>query len=294
MNKALRNPWIYAAFIAPTLALYVLFFLYPVFQSLYYGFYQWDGITDKVFIGLDNFTRLLHDKVFEKAFWNNMYFLIFSLVVNIPLVIVISVLISKVNRLRSFYKSAVFVPVVISTSTVAILFGVLYNYESGMINQVLRSVGLDSWAQEWLSDPKLAMLSLLLANAWQNIGFFIVLCLAAILNIPREIVEAANIDGATSWRETRLITLPLIRPVMFVMLLLSVSGTMKVLDIVQIMTNGGPFQSTEVMSTYMLKVGFRSGELGYGSAIGVAMFIIILMMTGILQLISRRREEVRY
>ncbi|WP_127532578.1 carbohydrate ABC transporter permease [Paenibacillus kobensis] len=294
MNKALRNPWIYAAFIAPTLALYLLFFLYPVVQSLYYGFYQWDGITDKIYIGFDNFTRLLHDKVFIKSFWNNMYFLVFSLVINIPLVVLISILISKVNRLRSFYKSAVFVPVVISTSTVAILFGVLYNYESGMINQVLRSIGLDSWAQEWLSDPKLAMLSILIANAWQNIGFFIVLCLAAILNIPREIVEAANIDGATSWRETRLITLPLIRPVMFVMLLLSVSGTMKVLDIVQIMTNGGPFQSTEVMSTYMLKVGFRSMELGYGSAIGVAMFIIILVMTGILQLISRRREEVQY
>lgn len=294
MNKALRNPWIYAAFIVPTIALYVLFFVYPVLVSLYYGFYQWDGITDKVFIGIDNFTRLLKDEVFGKAFWNNMYFLVFSLVVNIPLVIAISIAISKVRRMRNFYKSAVFVPVVISTATVAILFGVLYNFESGLINQVLRMIGGESWAQEWLSNPKLAMLSILVANAWQNIGFFIVLCLAAILNIPREIVEAANIDGATSWRETRLITLPLIRPVMFVMLLLSVSGTMKVLDIVQIMTGGGPYQSTEVMSTYMLKVGFRSMELGYGSAIGVAMFIIILIMTGILQLISRRREEVQY
>ncbi|EFM08864.1 binding-protein-dependent transport systems inner membrane component [Paenibacillus curdlanolyticus YK9] len=294
MNKALRNPWTYAAFILPTLALYVLFFIYPVIVSLYYGFFQWDGITDKVFIGFDNFTRLLKDEVFIKSFWNNMYFLVFSLVVNIPLVLLISILISKVRRMRDFYKSAVFVPVVISTATVAILFGVLYNYESGLINQVLRAIGPESWAQEWLSNPKLAMLSILIANAWQNIGFFIVLCLAAILNIPREIVEAANIDGATSWRETRLITLPLIRPILFVMLLLSVSGTMKVLDIVQIMTNGGPFQSTEVMSTYMLKVGFRSMELGYGSAIGVAMFIIILVMTGVLQLISRRREEVQY
>lgn len=224
---------------------------------------------------------------------NNFYFMAFSLIVNIPVVFLISILISKVKRMRGFYKSAVFVPVVISTATVAILFGVLYNYDSGMINQFIRLVAPEEWAREWLSDPKLALLSILVANAWQNIGFFIVLCLAAILNIPREIVEAAKIDGVNGWQETWTVTLPLIRPVLFVMLLLSVSGTMKVLDIVQIMTNGGPFQSTEVMSTYMLKVGFRSMELGYGSAIGVAMFIIILVLTGILQRITKR-EEVQY
>jgi ABC-type sugar transport systems, permease components len=293
MNKTLRNPFTYIAFIIPTLVLYALFFVYPVIVSFVYGFFQWDGITQKVFIGLDNFTRLWNDHVFLKSLANNFYFMAFSLVVNIPLVFLISILISKVGRMRDFYKSAVFVPVVISTATVAILFGVLYNYDSGLINQFIRLVAPDSWAREWLSDPKLAMLSILIANAWQNIGFFIVLCLAAILNIPKEIVEASKIDGVNGWNETWLITLPLIRPVLFVMLLLTVSGTMKVLDIVQIMTNGGPFQSTEVMSTYMLKVGFRSMELGYGSAIGVTMFILILVLTGILQKLTKH-EEVQY
>ncbi|MCK9859356.1 MULTISPECIES: carbohydrate ABC transporter permease [Paenibacillus] len=293
MNKALRNPYTYIAFILPTLVLYALFFVYPVIVSFVYGFFQWDGITQKVFIGLDNFTRLWKDDVFLKSLANNFYFMAFSLIVNIPLVFLISILISKVGRMRDFYKSAVFVPVVISTATVAILFGVLYNYDSGLINQFIRLVAPDSWAREWLSDPKLAMLSILIANAWQNIGFFIVLCLAAILNIPKEIVEASKIDGVNGWSETWLITLPLIRPVLFVMLLLTVSGTMKVLDIVQIMTNGGPFQSTEVMSTYMLKVGFRSMELGYGSAIGVTMFILILVLTGILQKLTKH-EEVQY
>ncbi|MCM3629029.1 sugar ABC transporter permease [Paenibacillus glycanilyticus] len=293
MNKALRNPLTYIAFIIPTLVLYALFFVYPVIVSFVYGFFQWDGITEKVFIGVDNFTRLWKDDVFLKSLANNFYFMAFSLVVNIPLVFLISILISKVGRMRDFYKSAVFVPVVISTATVAILFGVLYNYDSGLINQFIRLVAPDSWAREWLSDPKLAMLSILIANAWQNIGFFIVLCLAAILNIPKEIVEASKIDGVNGWSETWLITLPLIRPVLFVMLLLTVSGTMKVLDIVQIMTNGGPFQSTEVMSTYMLKVGFRSMELGYGSAIGVTMFILILVLTGILQKLTKH-EEVQY
>ncbi|ACT00131.1 carbohydrate ABC transporter permease [Paenibacillus sp. JDR-2] len=293
MNKALRNPYTYIAFILPTLVLYALFFVYPVIVSFVYGFFQWDGITQKVFIGLDNFTRLWKDHVFLKSLTNNFYFMAFSLIVNIPLVFLISILISKVGRMRDFYKSAVFVPVVISTATVAILFGVLYNYDSGLINQFIRLVAPDSWAREWLSDPKLAMLSILIANAWQNIGFFIVLCLAAILNIPKEIVEASKIDGVNGWSETWLITLPLIRPVLFVMLLLTVSGTMKVLDIVQIMTNGGPFQSTEVMSTYMLKVGFRSMELGYGSSIGVTMFILILVLTGILQKLTKH-EEVQY
>ncbi|CAM4260007.1 raffinose/stachyose/melibiose transport system permease protein [Paenibacillus endophyticus] len=293
MNRALKNPITYVAFIIPTLALYALFFVYPVIVSFFYGFFRWDGITEKVFIGFDNFTRLWQDEVFRKALVNNFYFMAFSLIVNIPLVFLISIIISKVRRMRDFYKSAVFVPVVISTATVAILFGVLYNYDSGMINQFIRLVAPDDWAREWLSDPKLAMLSILIANAWQNIGFFIVLCLAAILNIPKEIVEASKLDGVNGWQETWSITLPLVRPILFVMLLLTVSGTMKVLDIVQIMTNGGPFQSTEVMSTYMLKVGFRSLELGYGSAIGVAMFIIILVLTGILQRITKS-EEVQY
>ncbi|RCW43422.1 carbohydrate ABC transporter permease [Paenibacillus prosopidis] len=293
MNKPLKNPITYLTFIIPTFVLYAVFFVYPVIVSFYYGFFEWDGITEKVFVGFDNFTQLWKDEVFRKAIVNNFYFMAFSLIVNIPLVFLISIMISKIRRMRGFYKSAVFVPVVISTATVAILFGVLYNYDSGLINQFIRLVAPEEWAQEWLSNPKLALLSILVANAWQNIGFFIVLCLAAILNIPREIVEAAKIDGVNGWQETWTITLPLIRPVLFVMLLLSVSGTMKVLDIVQIMTNGGPFQSTEVMSTYMLKVGFRSMELGYGSAIGVAMFIIILVLTGILQRITKR-EEVQY
>ncbi|AZN42739.1 carbohydrate ABC transporter permease [Paenibacillus albus] len=293
MNHTLRNPWVYALFVIPTLLLYGLFFIYPVIVSFIYGLYQWDGVTDKVFIGIDNFSSLLHDAIFLKSLGNNFYFMAFSLVVNIPLVFLIAILISKVRRFRGFYKSAVFVPVVISTTTVAILFGVLYNYDSGLINQVLRLIGGESWAREWLSDPHLAMLSILIANAWQNIGFFIVLCLAAVLNIPKEIGEAAKIDGVNGWSETWRITLPLIRPVMFVMLLLTVSGTLKVLDIVQIMTNGGPFQSTEVMSTYALKIGFRSLQLGYGSAIGVAMFVIILIMTAALQRVSKS-EEVQY
>ncbi|NBD27346.1 carbohydrate ABC transporter permease [Paenibacillus glycinis] len=293
MNKALRNPWTYAAFVVPTLLLYALFFVYPVIVSFIYGLYRWDGVSPKVFIGIDNFKRLLQDAVFLKALGNNLYFMAFSLIVNIPLVFLIAVAISKVRRMRGFYKSAVFIPVVISTATVAILFGVLYDYESGLINQALRLVGGDGWALEWLSKPNLAMLSILIANAWQNVGFFIVLCLAAILNIPREITDAAKIDGVNGWSETRLVTLPLIRPILFVILLLTVSGTLKVLDIVQIMTNGGPFQSTEVMSTYMLKVGFRSLELGYGSAIGVAMFVITMIMTGVLQRMSKS-EEVQF
>ncbi|MFC4810839.1 carbohydrate ABC transporter permease [Paenibacillus sp. GCM10023250] len=287
MNKTLRNPWIYAAFVLPTLLLYALFFVYPVIVSFAYGLFRWDGISERTFVGFDNFRRLLRDAAFGRAFGNNLLFMAFSLAVNIPLVLAVAIAIAKVRRLRGFYKSAVFVPVVISTAIVAILFGVLYDYDAGLINQALRLVGGESWAREWLADPHLAMLAILIANAWQNVGFFIVLCLAAILNIPGEVSAAARIDGANGWRETRLITLPLIRPVLFVMLLLSVSGTLKVLDIVQIMTNGGPFRSTEVMSTYMLKVGFRSLELGYGSAIGVAIFIITLVMTGMLQRIAR-------
>jgi len=282
---------VYIAFLLPTLALYVLLSVYPVVVSFTYGLYQWDGITAKIFIGLDNFVRLWKDEVFLKAMANNFYFMAFSLFVNIPIVFVMAILISKVSRLRQFYKSAVFVPVLVSTATAALLFSVLYNYDAGLINQLIRLVAPDSWAREWLSDPRLAMLSILTVNAWQNIGFFIILALAAILNIPKEIVEAARIDGVNGWTEAWHITLPLTMPTLFVMLLLTVSGTMRVVDIVQIMTGGGPYQATEVMSTYMMKVGFNFMELGYGSAIGSTMFLVILVLTGILHLMMRGRNK---
>ncbi|UFJ39544.1 sugar ABC transporter permease [Brevibacillus humidisoli] len=294
MNKVLTRLFLFLMFLLPAILLYIVFMGIPIVESLYYGFFQWDGISQKKFIGLHNFMELLSDETFRKAFLNNIYFILFSTFIGLPIIICISFMLSRVRRFRQFYRTGVFLPTILSTAVVGVLWLFIYHPDVGLLNTVLRLLNLDSLTQYWLSDPNWAMISILIANAWQWNGFYIVLILAAILNIPREIDEAADIDGASALHKLRFITLPLIRPVLVVIFMLSVSGSMKALDIVLVMTEGGPFGTTEVMATYMLKKAFQEYQYGYGSAIAVAIFILTLLFAWVIQLLSRKQKEVEY
>lgn len=292
MNKTLRNPWTYFAFVLPTLILYGLFFLIPLANSVKYGFTRWDGVNAPEFTGLANFIEAFQDERVWGALKNNLYFIFFSVFLQIPLIIVLAILISNIERLKGFYKTTVFVPSILSTAVVGVLWSFIYHPEIGLLNQLLDSVGLDKWKHTWLAEDGTAMLAVLFTNGWQWVGFYVVLVLAAILGISREIYEAAEIDGATGVRKAWTITVPLIRPVILVIVLLSITGAMKALDIVMVMTNGGPAGLTEVMATYMIKQGTRLNEYGYANAIAILIFLFTLLLTLVFQLVSKRVEEV--
>jgi raffinose/stachyose/melibiose transport system permease protein len=289
MNKTLRNPYVYLLFVLPTIALYSLFFVYPVLQSVFYGLTDWDGLSPARYTGFGNFEKAFNDEDFWISVKNNLYFILFSVFVQVPLIIAFSLLISGVKRLQGFYKTTVFMPSILSTSIIGILWGFMYHPSIGLFNSFLGWFGLEPIY--WLSDTKWAMLSILITNAWQWMGFYIVLVLAAILAIPKEINEAAEIDGATGFQRAYRITTPLIMPVISVVIMLSIAGAMRVVDIVLVMTNGGPAGATEVMASYMVNKAIRFGQYGYGTALSIMIFIIALLLTAIYQIVFARRQE---
>ncbi|MDP4096771.1 sugar ABC transporter permease [Paenibacillus sp. P96] len=290
MNKAMRNPAIYIAFILPALVLIFMFFIYPIFSSIYYSFTSWNGVSaHPKWIGVGNYVKALGDDRFWSSTLNNVWFIVFSIGIQVPLIILFSLLIANVRRLQGLYKTAVFLPSIMSTAVIGILWGFIYEPNIGLMNKLLGLFGIDPVF--WLSDEKVAMLSILITNAWQWTGFYIVMVLAAILAIPRELGEAAAMDGANRIQQSVFIILPLIRPIISVVVMLSIAGAMKAADIVIVMTKGGPAGSTDVLATYMIKYAITNFKYGYGNTVAVLIFVITLVLTVLYQLIFARRSE---
>ncbi|QGQ96759.1 sugar ABC transporter permease [Paenibacillus psychroresistens] len=293
MNKTLRNPWTYVLFMLPLLLLYVMFFIYPMISAFLKGFTKWNGLTEAQFNGLANFKHAFADVKFWDSAKNNGYFILFSVFVQVPLIIFFSLLISNVKKLKGLYKTAVFIPSVMSTAVIGILWSFIYEPDIGLFNLILEKIGFQPVM--WLSDSNWAMFSILITNAWQWTGFYIVMVLAAIMSIPREIDEAAIVDGASAFKRATRITVPLIMPIISVVIMLSIAGAMKAADIIIVMTKGGPGGVTDVMATYLIKYGITNVKYGYGNSIAVLIFVFTLILTVLYQfLIARRVERVEY
>jgi len=290
MNRILRNPWIYSIMIIPTLALYTLFFIYPMATSSYYAFTDWNGLNQASFVGLDNFIRVFSDKDFINAIYNNFIFIGFSIFIQVPLIILFALLISSVKRFQGIYKTTVFIPSILSTSVIGILWGFILHPNIGPVNQFLSLFGIEPIF--WLAESKWAMVSILVVNAWQWMGFYIVLVLAAILALPKEMNEAAEIDGATGIQRALYITVPLIKPIISVVVMLSIAGAMRVVDIVLVMTKGGPVGATEVMASYLVNEAMGvNPSYGVGTAISLIIFAFALVLTGIYQATLAKTKE---
>ncbi|AJY76914.1 carbohydrate ABC transporter permease [Paenibacillus beijingensis] len=289
MDKTLKNPLTYLLFVLPAIALYVLFFIYPMLTTFYYGFTDWDGLNPAKFNGFDNFAKAFKDDLFVHAIRNNMIFILASVLIQVPLIIFFALMISGVKRLQRFYKTTVFMPSILSTSVIGILWGFIYEPDIGLLNQFLGLFGIEPIY--WLAERQTAMIAVLITNAWQWMGFYIILVLAAILALPKELNEAAAIDGATGIQRAFNITVPLIRPIISVVIMLSIAGAMRVVDIVLVMTNGGPAGETEVMASYMVSHAIQSGQYGFGTSIAILIFLFALVLTALYQLLFARKQE---
>lgn len=293
MRSTMKNPYIYIVFVIPSLFLYFLFFIWPMLTSVGYGFTNWTGLGETKYVGFDNFQRAFEDSSFWNSVKNNVYFILFSVFIQVPIIIFIAILIGNVKRFQGFYKTTVFVPAILSTAVIGILWAFMYDPDVGVVNKMLSVFGVEPIY--WLADMKWALWAVLITNAWQWMGFFIVLVLASILAIPKELNEAAEIDGATGFQKAIRITVPLIKPIISVIVMLSIAGAMKVVDIVLVMTNGGPIGATDVMASYMVNRAVRYGDYGYGMALSIMIFVIALLLTAIYQLtFGRTNERVEY
>lgn len=290
MELTHKNKFMILLGILPALSIYLVFCIIPIIFSVFFSLTDWDGLTQFNFIGLANFARLLRDKIFWNAFKNNIIVVLASIFGQVPLGLMLALILNKKIKGTKFFRTVIFMPVVLSTVIVSLVWNMVYNYQVGLLNRFLDFIGLGMFAQNWLGDPKLAMLSVSITIIWQYIGLYTVVFLAALQNVPEEIMEAAEIDGATGWKKTFYVTIPMIWDSIIVALIYCISGSLRSFDLIFLMTNGGPAHATEVMAIYMYNKAFSSFRYGYASAISIMILVMSLVLIFFVNKIMRREN----
>lgn len=267
-----------SAYIAvlPALALFALFVIIPVFEGLWVSLHRWDGLSPMVWTGLDNYGYVLNDGIFWEAMWHTILFAIVTTVAKNALGLGLAVLLNRPLRGRSFFRTVAFMPVTLAFVMIGILWSWVYNPIFGILDGALDAVGLGSLAQGWLSDPNIALFSIMVVDIWKWTGFHMVVYLAGLQQVPTDVLEAASVDGASGRQRFWFVTLPLLRPVIIFNVLLSiVGGFTTTYDLVYVMTGGGPFHSTEVALTWIVSTTMRFLNVGEGSAMSVVLLVIV-------------------
>jgi raffinose/stachyose/melibiose transport system permease protein len=278
-------------FLLPALVLFLLFVIYPIFQSIYYSLFDWKGFGPaEDFVGLENFKNILSDKVFMIALRNVLLLIVFSIGIQLPLSLMLAVMVGRDLPGRVFFRTIFFMPYVISEVITAIMWLFLLNPnpDRGFINAVI--VALGGEAQPWLGDTTLVLPALFFALTWKYFGFHMLLYMAGLQNIPQEIEEAGRIDGANSLQNFFFITLPLLGSTIRTSIYLSVLGSIQQFILVWIMSKGGPVNASETLATYMIRFGFVRFQLGYASAVAIYMFVLCLVFSLLYQRLARQQD----
>lgn len=277
-------------FLLPALALYVLFVLFPIVQAAHYSLYKWNGLqplTD--FVGLKNYVTALTSGAFTAAVSNNLLIIVLSLAIQIPFSLSLAVLLNRRFRGRAIFRLIFFLPYVLSEAITGIVFTLLLQ-PGALVDSGLRGVGLSGLIQDWLGDPGFVMITVFIIISWKYFGFHMILLLAGLQGIPREIEEAALIDGAGRWQAFRHVILPLLGPTLRVSVFLSMIGALQLFDMVWVMTGGGPLNASNTMAIAMFKAGFKNTQMGYGSALAVILFVFGLFVALAYQRFVLRRD----
>lgn len=280
-------------FLLPPLLLYGAAVLFPILQSLYLSFFSWDGISPGVFVGLSNYSRMLAgDDIFWHAFSHTIGYVVVCLVLQLGGGLIVASLLMSLRRGRELIKTLYLLPAVISTVAIAFLFQRIYSVEPvGPLNQVLGWLGLDGLERPWISDVHTVLAAVSIPEGWRFSGLYMIILYAALLAVPRELEEAARLDGASAWTVFTRIRFPYIRPVWTTTTIMAATFAFRGFDIPYLMTNGGPGQSSELLTTYMYKTAFTSTNYGYASAISVFIVIECLAAVGLILFLLRRRAD---
>ncbi len=285
MNRLYRNKPAILLFLLPALILFVGIIIVPIIMSTYYSLHDWNGFTDMQFIGLQNYIELFTNQAvnFPQALLNAVFFAVVSIVIQMPLSLTLALLLAKKRKGSRFFLTVFFIPVLMSTVVIGQLWLKIYNPDYGILNVAFNALGLDSWTRVWLGDRSIALVATFIPILWQYTGYHMLLMYAGINSVPAEIQEAALIDGATEWQVNSRIILPMIKPVLRVCVIISVTGSLKVFDLIYILTNGGPAHATEVPSTLLVQMLFLRNRYGFGSAIAVLLIFLCFLFAVILR-----------
>lgn len=281
-----------ALFLLPAFILFVVFLIYPIFRSVYFSFFDWNGLGPATkFVQLNNYVRILTDPVFLKGIGNCVVIVLLSLAVQLPLALMLSLMVGRDLPGRAFFRSIFFMPYVISEVITAIIWISMFSPDPqrGFLNALL-ILFPGVHAQNFLGDINQVMACVFVVLTWKYFGLHMLLFMAGLQNIPKEVEEAAMIDGANRWQLIWYITIPLLGTTLRTATYLSVLGSLTQFNLVWIMTRGGPVNASEMMATYMYNHAFIRFQLGYGSAVALVMLVFCLIFSVIYQWLNRRPD----
>jgi multiple sugar transport system permease protein len=268
--------------------LYLTFVIAPVIVTTILAFAYYDPMLGSQWVGFDNFVRFFTDQRSLQILWNTLRFALFAVTFNVSIGLVLALALNRAmpGWLLYFFRLAFFLPVIIAAAFVSIVWTYFYGDDLGVINYYLRLIGLPG--VRWLTDAGQAMTSIIIMDVWKNTGFFMIIFIAALQGVPKSILEAAVMDGTPAWRQFFRITLPYISPVVFFCIVYASIGALQVFESIVILTQGGPGDATRSLSIQIVEEGFGSFQIGYAASISVVMTVIILIITAIQQILSRK------
>ena len=281
MNKlGKKNNWAAYLFILPLILLSFVMIYYCIIRTVMVSFTDWNGMTDTMnFVGLKNYAKLVKDKTFWTAVVNNIIFFFGTVFVQAAVGFLLAVLLKKKLPGSNVFKAVYFMPIAMATSITTAIFKIIMDPTNGSLNNFLRAIHLDMFAVSWLGDKRYALLSVIIVNIFQWMGFSMITYYAGLMALPDDVYEAAKIDGAGFWRTTVSVTFPMLKGTTNVLLILGIVGSLKTFDIVKLLTAGGPGRSTTVLNTYLYEKAFKDFNAGGAAAIGVAILIIAIIMS---------------
>ncbi|OPH47788.1 sugar ABC transporter permease [Paenibacillus ferrarius] len=283
MNSIISNKRTIFWLVAPGFLLFTAMIFIPILVSFYYSLTNWDGVAAYQFIGLSNFIDIVtQDDVFWKSLLNAILLGLGLVLIQHPFAVLIAMLVQYCGRFEKLLRVCIFIPSIISTFVTTQLWVSVFNTQFGLLNRILEMVGLESWKQDWLGDSKLAIGCIIFVCMWQGFGYAFLLYYAGIKGVPKDLHEAAMLDGASQIQLNLKIVFPLLAPVLRVNIILAVVAAFKQMETVYLMTGGGPANSTQFLSTYLYSKAFREGLYGYGNAISILFVIICLLITVLL------------
>jgi ABC-type sugar transport system permease subunit len=276
--------------ISPALLVFGVFTLLPLAAGVALSLVTWDGIHAVRWEGLGNYVQVLQDQAFWQALVHNVIYALGTVVGKIVIAFVLAVLLNRALPGRAMFRTILFMPVVMSFVVVGLIWSWVYNYNFGLLNAILGFLGLPAWKQDWLGNPSLALGGLIVVDMWKWFGFHMVIFLAGLQSIPNELYEAARIDGANAWQSFRRVTVPLLKGIVMINVLLATSGAFNVFDLVYVMTEGGPVNATDVGMLHIYTQAFQYYQFGYSAAMSYVLLIVVSMVSLVLMRVLRHER----
>jgi multiple sugar transport system permease protein len=273
-TRAKLTPYL---FLAVPLIIYMIWVIGPMLYTFFLSLTNWDGLSTPEVIGTRNYVRLFKDPVFEISLINNLKWVISFVTIPVVAGLGLAMALNRAIPGDRFFKAAFYSPLVLSLVVSGLIWSWMYQPAHGLINEVLRVIGLDALTQGWLSDPDLVMWSIIAVGIWRQVGYVMVLYLAGLQGVDPGLVDASKVDGCSGWQTFRHVIFPLLAPVTVIVVVISIIDSLRAFDLVSVMTRGGPYNSSSVLANFMYIEAFNNYKMGYGAAISVILFLISLV-----------------